>query len=197
MPQQDRHHATQEEHPTYPNKTFDSNESLPTSGTKSDQRETHTPPTLPKTRTSVQRTGSTAIPRTASMGLRHRTQKGRSQHSTRQSILPHTAGTGRSPRLPQGTPGERIYPTIKKPLCRPVLLYQKERWEVAPGPRLPKGKQMDHQEPLPAPPHPGAHQSSERSNPLLKIRHSVGLQQCADQRGRQMESGLCNEPRTL
>ena len=65
------------------------------------------------------------------------------------------------------------------------------------SPRLPQGQRMDYQKSIPSPPNPRINQLGEGSSPLLKIRCSLGLQQCVDQRRRRMKSSIHHEPRPL
>ena len=87
--------------------------------------------------------------------------------------------------------------TIQKPLCRPILLYQKERRTTTTSTRLQTSKRMDHMQSLPSPPHQRTYISRPRSIIILQVRHTLGIQQCTNQRRRRMEGSIHYEPRPI
>ena len=61
--------------------------------------------------------------------------------------------TESAPRIHQGTRTEGLHTSIQKPLCRPLLLHQKERRTTTPSPGLQTIERMDHTQSIPSPPH--------------------------------------------
>src|SRR6266849_4867807 len=56
---------------------------------------------------------------------------------------------------------------------------------------------MDDQKPISTPPHIRTNQLSKRSNSILEIRRTMGVQQRKNQGRRQMESSLHHQSRTV
>src|SRR5712671_4443941 len=88
------------------------------------------------------------------MGPRDRTQTGCAIHLARKDLRTVTIGTTGTSQICQRTPGQRIHPTLEKPLHRTILLYQKERRKTTPRTGLLTPKRMDNSQSLPTTPHP-------------------------------------------
>ena len=113
------------------------NPSIQTSRERAKHEESHAATrTLPKTRPCIQRTRSAKIPRTTTMGSCNRTQERRSSHATQENICPDPRRTKSTSRVHQRTRSEGLYTPVQKPLCRPLLLHQKERRTTTTSPRL-------------------------------------------------------------
>ena len=56
---------------------------------------------------------------------------------------------------------------------------------------------MDNKKLIPVTPYPRAHQSSQRSNTVLKIRRAMGLQQRSNQERGRVEGGIHHKPRII
>src|SRR5216683_2299324 len=95
----------------------------------------NTPP-IPTVRQSIQRRRVKEIPTRTTLGSRHRPKRGSAlnTHQSKHSIIPDR--TRRTQSVPQGTPGQRNDTTVKEPLCRRLLLHQKEEWEAMTCTRL-------------------------------------------------------------
>ena len=94
---------------------------------------------------------------------------------------------------------ERIYSTVKIPNDLIFLLCFKERWMTTTNSRLLVSQSMDSQErtsPSSDLRHYGQNQSLW-SQIFHQIRHTMGIQQCLNQRWRSMESSLQNQYRII
>jgi hypothetical protein len=140
---------------------------------------------------------STTIPQETLLGPRNQLKTQCPKLLARKSILFDANRTRSIKRISGKTTGKRIYLTVQKPIRRPLLLHQKEKQRTTTCPGLPKDKRMDSKEPIPPSPHPRTDQSSKRSKSLFKIRRTMGVQQCPDQRRRRMEGSLHHQSRVV
>ena len=124
---------------------------------------------VPATSEGILGTKSTMIPQETLLGPCNQLKTQHSELLARKSILLDTTRTRSIKRISGKTTGKRIYPTVQKPICCPLLLHQKEKQRTTTHPRLLKSKQMDSEEPIPPPTHTRTNQSSERGKPFLKI----------------------------
>ena len=97
--------------------------------------------------------------------------------------------------LPWRESVELLHSSLKISDGLPGLLCEEERWETVICPRLPKDQCDDSEEHLPAAPHTGYYQLDFRlqGQILYKTGCMLGMQQCTNQRGRQVESHLPNK----
>src|SRR5712672_93874 len=119
------------------------------------------------------------LPRIMNMGPRDRTQTWCTVHSTGENLRTITTGIIGTSQVRQRTPRKRIHPTLKKPLCRTILLYKEERRETKTCTRLPTPQRMDYTKPLPPAPHPSIDQPCQNEDALHQVRRSLGIQQRA------------------
>ena len=124
---------------------------------------------------------------------RNRTE-GRSAGGHQLQNYPHDKRGRRSAQeIHQGTTGERVYSEVQVPLCITLLLYQKEGRKITTYSGLPKAKSIYHQKQVPSTLDTGADLASQRSEPLFKVRHTLGIQQCENQRRRPTQSSIQNQ----
>src|SRR6202012_4417876 len=117
--------------------------------------------------------------------------KGRSARSHQLQSHPHDKRGRRSAqKIHRGTTGERVHSEVQIPLCVSLLLHQKEGRKITTYPGLPKTESIHHQKQIPATPNPRTDLASQRSKYLFKVRHTLGIQQCEDQRRRPTQGSL-------
>ena len=88
------------------------------------------------------------------------------------------------------------YQTIKKSL-QSTLLHQKERQKTLTSIGLSTSQPVDHMKCIPPSPQTQTHQPTKQVLPLHQIQHMIGIQQCKNQRRRQMEGSFRHQWRPV
>ena len=131
------------------------------------------------------------------MGSRHR-PKGRSARSYQLQNHPyHERGRRNAQEIHQGTTRKRVYSEVQIPLRIGILLHQKEGWKAKTNPGLPKAESIHYPKQIPLTLDTGTDFTSQGSESLLEIRHTLGIQQCEDQRGRPTQSSIQDQVRVI
>ena len=86
----------------------------------------------------------------------------------------------------------RNHRTIEEPVRGLVLFHQKEEWEITTSPRLPPGKHVDGEKPLPAPLHTNPDRPTARVYHYHGMRRRMGVQPSANNTRGPMEGYLHN-----
>jgi hypothetical protein len=95
---------------------------------------------VPPALVRIQRSRIEAIPTTTRMGPRHRTKARPPRTHARKSVRPDPTRTRSTRNVPPRTPRQGIHHRVKKPVCGPILLRQKERREAPTSAGLPKAQ---------------------------------------------------------
>ena len=122
------------------------------------------------------------IPRTASLGPRHRAKERRPGNHPWKSIHINPERTVSPAGVSDRTLEEGVYPPLKESLRIPILLYQKKGWETTTSSRLQESQRMDHLQPLPLATDSGVNQPCKGLGTLLQVQCTLGVQQRAHQR---------------
>ena len=125
----------------------------PSQGKKSNYQKSRSRRTNPSpvqnVRRCIQRPRIEEIPAQATLGPQDRTKTWSTCNVDQQNDQIINDGTRRTQEICRRTFGTRHHTMIQEPLCRIILLHQKEERQTKTSTRLPTNQQMDYQEQIP------------------------------------------------